>query len=184
MFAKHLVRIKSDENQACNLNSCAHILLSKEKLKLEYFGGNWNLFHIPYYPVFPPRFFPGFSSIKMPFQWPSGLPGRACCMRHGRSWVWTPNLHQCLQTHLQVRGSKRLSCHADFYTVSRCHTRGQSQEFIACRQQSTQVRDPPWLWNPGETLPEVQNRGISGPTKRSYVLQKLLKILKKIFSLT
>ena len=29
----------------------------------------------------------------------------------------------------------------------------------------TQVRDPPWLWNPGETSPEVQNRGISGPQK-------------------
>ena len=36
-----------------------------------------------------------------------------------------------------------------------CCTRGESQEFIACRWQSTQVRDPPWLWNPGETLLEV-----------------------------
>ena len=33
-------------------------------------------------------------------------------------------------------------------------------------------RDPPWLWNPGQTSPEVQNRGISGPRKRTYVLQK------------
>ena len=32
-------------------------------------------------------------------------------------------------------------------------------------------RDPPWLWNPGQTSPEVQNRGTSGPTKRTYVLQ-------------
>ena len=43
----------------------------------------------------------------------------------------------------------------------------------------TQVRkhtkDPPWFWNPGQTSPEVQNRGISGPTKRTYVLQKLKK---------
>ena len=59
-----------------------------------------------------------------------------------------------------------------FYTVSRCNTRGESQEFIACRWQSTQARDPPWLWNLGEMLPEVQNRGISGPTKRTYVLQQ------------
>ena len=43
------------------------------------------------------------------------------------------------------------------------------------RWQSMQARDPPWLWNPGETLPEVQNRGISGPTKRTCVLQKLKK---------
>ena len=33
--------------------------------------------------------------------------------------------------------------------------------------------DPPWLWNPGQMSPEVQNRGISGPTKRTDVLQKL-----------
>ena len=70
-------------------------------------------------------------------------------------------------------------CHADLYTVSRCCTRGESQEFMACRWQSTQVRDPPWLWNPGETSSEVQNRGISGSTKRTHVLQKFLKKKKK-----
>ena len=36
------------------------------------------------------------------------------------------NLHQCLWTHLQGYGSKRLSCHADLYTVSR---RGESEEY-------------------------------------------------------
>ena len=40
-------------------------------------------------------------------------------------------------------------------------------------------RDPPWLWNPGQTSPEVQNRGINGPTKRTYVLQKCFKKRKK-----
>ena len=30
-----------------------------------------------------------------------------------------------------------------------------------------QVRDPPWLLYPGQTSPEVQNRGINGPTKRT-----------------
>ena len=66
-------------------------------------------------------------------------------------------------------------CHADLYTVGRCCTRGESQEFMACRWQSTQARDPPWLWNLGETSSEVQNRGISGPTKRTHVLQKFKK---------
>ena len=51
----------------------------------------------------------------------------------------------------------------------------ESQEFMACRWQSMQARDPPWLWNTGEMLPEVQNRGTSGPTKRTHVLQKVLK---------
>ena len=35
------------------------------------------------------------------------------------------------------------------------------------------LRNPPWLWNPVQTSPEVQNRGISGPTKRTPVLQNL-----------
>ena len=42
--------------------------------------------------------------------------------------------------------------------------------------------NPPWLWNPGQTSPEVQNRGISSPTKRTCVLQKFFK--KKKYNLT
>ena len=64
-----------------------------------------------------------------------GLQHRACCMRHGWSWVRAPNLHQCLHTRLKVCGLKRLGCHVDLCTVSRCCTRGESQEFIACRRQ-------------------------------------------------
>ena len=40
----------------------------------------------------------------------------------------------------------------------------------------------PGFETPGQTSPEVQNRGISGPAKRTYVLQKFLKkkkIVKK-----
>ena len=40
----------------------------------------------------------------------------------------------------------------------------------ACKQGN-----PPWLWNPVQISPEVQNRGISGPTKKTSVLQKNLK---------
>ena len=35
--------------------------------------------------------------------------------------------------------------------------------------------DPPALLPPGQTSPEVQNSGINGPTKRTYVLQKFKK---------
>ena len=72
---------------------------------------------------------------------------------------------------MHVHGSKRLGYNAGYQEVSRCHTRGQSEEFITCRWQSMQVRDPPWLWNPGHTSPEVRNMG---PTKRTYVLQNIL----------
>ena len=39
------------------------------------------------------------------------------------------------------------------------------------------IRLPLWLWNPEEMSPEVQNRGITGPTKRTYVLQHFKKTL-------
>ena len=35
--------------------------------------------------------------------------------------------------------------------------------------------NPPWFWNPGQVSPEVQNRGISDPTKRTNVLQNITK---------
>ena len=38
--------------------------------------------------------------------------------------------------------------------------------------------DPPWLWNPGQTSPEVQIRGASGLTKRADVLLKLKEIME------
>ena len=47
----------------------------------------------------------------------------------------------------------------------------------------TQVKkhawDPPWLWNPGQTSPEVQNRDISGSMKRINDLKNFLKKQKK-----
>ena len=43
----------------------------------------------------------------------------------------SPNPHQCLWICLQVRRSKRLGCHADLCTVSRCRTRGESGEYCA-----------------------------------------------------
>ena len=54
--------------------------------------------------------------------------------------------------------------------VSRCHTRGESEESIASKWQSTQARDPPWLWTPGQTSLEVQKRDFSSHTKRTCVL--------------
>ena len=84
-----------------------------------------------------------------------------------------PNLHQCLWTCLQVSGSKNLGCHGDLYTVSRCCTRGESEDHTG---EKARKKDPPWLWNIGQTSPEVQNRGISGPMKRTYVLPKILYV--------
>ena len=38
-------------------------------------------------------------------------------------------------------------------------------------------QNPLWLWTPEETSPEIQNRGISGPQKRTCVRQILKKKL-------
>ena len=35
---------------------------------------------------------------------------------------------------------------------------------------------PLWLSNHGDMLPEVQHRGISGPTKKPYTLQRFIQI--------
>ena len=63
-------------------------------------------------------------------------------------------LKYCLWTRLQVHGSKRLGCHADQYTVSRCHTRGESEDHTSMKA----LRGSILTLNPGQMSPEVQNR--------------------------
>ena len=46
------------------------------------------------------------------------------------------------------------------------------------------ARDLLPLGNTGQTLPEVQNRGINGPMKRTFVLQNLKKNKKKLSKVT
>ena len=104
-------------------------------------------------------------------EWLSGLQHRACCVQHGWPWVQAPNLHQCLWTHMQVCRSKRLNCHTDLYTVSWCCIRGESEDHTsekACKGSTLVLK-------PRAMPPEVQNRGISGPMKRTYVPQKKFK---------
>ena len=59
--------------------------------------------------------------------------------------------------------------------VSRCHTRVECEESIAGGWWSTKTKDPHWLWNSGQTSPDIQNRGTSGPTKKTDVLQNFQK---------
>ena len=57
--------------------------------------------------------------------------------------------------------------------LSRVQQVSHQRWIIACMQGSA------WLWNPGHTWPKVQNMGISGPTKRTDVLQfKKKRVLK------
>ena len=92
-------------------------------------------------------------------------------------YEFKPPPKKCSGTCLQVCRLKRLGGYAGIQEISRCCTRGEFEESIGRRRESTQVRDPPWFWNPGQTSPEVQNRGIIGLTKRTYVLQKYIKYI-------
>ena len=57
-------------------------------------------------------------------------PSRSGRVRHG--WLWVRGLNiQCVWTCLQVHGLKRLCCHADLYTISKCHNRGESEDHIS-----------------------------------------------------
>ena len=53
------------------------------------------------------------------------------------------------------------------------------RNLLCAGKEACKRGNPPWLWNPGQTSPKVQNRGISAPTKRTYVLQKLKTKQKK-----
>ena len=65
------------------------------------------------------------------------------------TYVWSiySEVYFCniiLWTRQQIRGSKRLSCHADIYTVSRCRTRGESRDHSSekARKGSTLALKP------------------------------------------
>ena len=70
---------------------------------------------------------------------------------------------------------KRLSCHAGHQDVSKCCTRGESEESIASRSGRTHVGDLLLLWKPRQTSPEGQNSYINGPTKRTDVLKNFIE---------
>ena len=60
--------------------------------------------------------------------------------------------------------------------VSMCSTRSGSWGMYITFASTMRIRQNPlWLWNPEETSPEIQNRGVSGPQKDMCVRQKLLK---------
>ena len=50
---------------------------------------------------------------------------------------------------------------------------------LCAGQEARKWGNPPWLWNPGQTSPQVQNRGISGPRK-GLMSSKNFKKKKKI----
>ena len=85
------------------------------------------------------------------------------------SWVRVPPIPEHMLT--SILWIKSLGWQTSCQEVSMCRTRGESEEWRWWRWWSMKVRDPPWLWNPGQMSPSVQNKGIIGPLKRTNVLQ-------------
>ena len=73
------------------------------------------------------------------------------CLLHAARVGTGANFHQCLQTRL---GLAWLPCWPP-YSQQVSHQRGI---WGSHKWESTQ-KGSPWLWNPGQTSPEVQNKG-------------------------
>ena len=82
-----------------------------------------------------------------------------------RSWSQAPPM--LIHKYMDENGLTAMHGHQD---VSRCFSRGESDDSVPSKQD-----DPPWLSNPRQMSPEVLNKGISGPTKRT----SAFKIKKK-----
>ena len=85
----------------------------------------------------------------------------------------------------QVCGRDRLGSHASRQEISRCSTRGESQGMCNITHTpppSVNKAEPTLALKPrGDTSPEVQKRGISGPTKglvssKKYFKKKFLQV--------
>ena len=118
---------------------------------------------------------PRYAMPKDCSQWPSGLQRRVRCVQHGRSWIRAPNLHQCWWTCLQVCGLKRFGCHADPYTVSRCCTRGESEDHTsekACKGSTLALK-------PRTDITKSPKQGYQWPHEKDIFIKK-----ERLFTLT
>ena len=86
--------------------------------------------------------------------------------------------HQCLAGMWK----RWLDCNAGCQEVSRCHTRGESQRMCNIRTctplLSLNKAEPTLALKPRGDITRSPKRGISGPTKRTHVLQFFFKKTK------
>ena len=91
-------------------------------------------------------------------------------MRLTQSVMHRRAAHHCIGGSNPDACKRSLASHA-IYTLIQCTPLLVEKSCVApevnlrITQARKHARDPPWLWNPGQKSPEVQNRGISGPTK-------------------
>ena len=94
--------------------------------------------------------------------------------RRNKKATVLPRTQEGLQGYHQVsmHVGNVTSCHVGHQEVTRCCTRGESEEFIAWRWESTQARDPHCLWNLRQHH-QKSKQGCQWPQKKACVLQNL-----------
>ena len=85
------------------------------------------------------------------------------------------NLYQYLWTCLQVCGSKRLGCHADLYRVSRCQTRGESEDHTGKKghKKGSTLALKPRAGTPRKDLCPPKNVLKSSATALKFIIRNL-----------
>ena len=101
-----------------------------------------------------------------------GLAQSVECLSYHMLWGSGPldpglKPHQCLYATMQM---KQLSCHAGYQEVSRCHTRGESEESIVYRQWSMQARESTLTLKPSSDPIRNPNQGCQWPHKKDLCL--------------
>ena len=101
-------------------------------------------------------------------EWPSGIQRCSRCT-DGCGFEPQLDLHQCLWTCLQVCRSKRLGCHANFYTVSRCCTGGESEDH---RGKKTRKNESTLALKPTVDVARNKKQGYQWPHKKRLISSK------------
>ena len=109
--------------------------------------------------------FKDFSTNKLTTKKSHSQPSRS-------GWVVSTNAHRHVYMYVDQKGLAAMLTSVQSAGVT---PEVNLRNSLCAGEEACKRGNPPWLWNPGQTSPEVQNRGISGPTKRTYVLQKLKK---------
>ena len=103
----------------------------------------------------------------------------------------THNYSQAVSHQRWIWGSYKLESiqgiHPGLETQGRRHQKSKTGVSVKPKADITRNPKQGYQWNPRQTSPEVQNRGISSPTKRTCVLEKFMKkstwLLMLIFNL-
>ena len=113
-----------------------------------------------------------FEGIKET-EWSSGLQRHACGM-DGRGFKPWTSINACRHICRYV-DQKGLGAMLPSIQSAGVTPEVNLRSLLCTGEEAHKRGNPHWLWNPEQTSPEVENRGITGPTKRTYVLQFFFK---------